>query len=578
MRYGSRRAVALACAAALGLVGVVLVLSPGQAAPPTSGDRIAHWSKDAGGATVVDRADVAAPSGQRFTEVFPIPNVDNVVTLTDRQELHVYGSANLNVPSGLDGSRVRDVDVTFPVLGVVAADGRTTTWNRFSGEPAPRPPSDLCAATQVSLASTDLAAVRCEDGSVEVFDDDGNRWSVPAELPDVTAVQASYLAGGAGPIVRVVLEGGKVMEWRPSASAAPVTAVENTIAQGKQVVSLTSSTAVTTSGTFLDLGISADLGPTRPVRRGGADAALLAKPIAAVSVAPTGAGLFLTRDGDFDGWSADNPVDRDLRKLPTRLAGETLAGVGSSDGHQAVIVSDTDAPEGPKVVEPSSVRGDTNGAVRPGDTLTGTAATFDPASDDVTTQWLVDGKPVEGTEDQATFAVTAEHLEHTIAFRTSAAFPGSGAPLVSDSSTVTVVTKDRPSVVKASGTEGFPAAAAVVYGTFATFSEETEDRETYWLVDDDRLAGQGTADRKELALTDEMVGKKVRFVTVGYFADDVEVTSRSEPVTVRKQLAEVSPPSIEGSPQVGSRLTIKTPAVFNDDSSDVTISPHVVPR
>ncbi len=109
-------------------------------------------------------------------------------------------------------------------------------------------------------------------------------------------------------------------------------------------------------------------------------------------------------------------------------------------------------------------------------------------------------------------------------------------------------------------------------GTFASFSEEPEDREAYWLVDEEKVAGQGTPDAKELLLTEDMVGKKVRFVTVGYFADDVEVESVSDPLTVRVKLAEVSPPTVEGTPEVGATLKVAKPAVFNDDSPDVTVS------
>ncbi len=576
MRFGSRRTTAVVAAGVVAVAGLVVVAAPSQAALPTSGDRIAHWSvtdrQDAG--SIVQRDDVAAPSGQRFTEVFPIPNSDALVAVTDRLELRTYGSADLNVPAGLAGSRVRDVDVQFPVLGAVTSDGGVRIWNRFgSGEPSPQPPADLCPATELSTGGTvDFAAVRCEDGTVQVFGRSGVRWSVPAGLSGVTQVSAGYLESGGGPVVRALLDDGKVVEWKPSGSGAAVSATENTTTKGSQVASLAQFTALTTAGKLLDLGIPAEQKPTRPVRRGGADPALIAQAIGSLSVDATGSGQYVTRDGAFDGWSGDNPGSRELRKLPTRLAGANLVAVGASENHVAVIVSDTAAPEGPKVLTPSSVAGDTNGSAKPGDALTGTVATFDPASDDVTTQWLVDGKPAAGTTGSASFTVTTAHVGSTIAFRTSALYPGSDVPVVSDSSTVTVVKKDGPSVVKASGTEGFPAAGTALAGTFATFSDELEDRETYWLVDGEQVAGQGTADRKEIALTDAMVGAKVQFVTVGYFADGVEVTSASEPVTVRKQLAEVSPPTVEGTPEVGSTLKVAKPAVFNDDSPDVTIS------
>ena len=577
MRLGSRRTTAAVAAGVVAVAGLVVVAAPSQAALPTSGDRIAHWSAVAdseGGSSVVQRADIPAPSGQRFTEVLPVTNVDNVVALTDRQEVHFYGSSNLQVPAGLDGSTVRDVDVSGPVLGVVTASGDVTTWNRFGGDqPAPQPPADLCPATQLSVGGTvDFAVVRCEDGSVEAFGRSGVRWSVPADLPEVTEVRGGFLSGAAGPIVRVLTKDQKVLQWAPSSSTAPVTASENPVTQGKQVASLTTATALTTSGAFLDLGINDQLAPTRPVRRGGATPALLAKPLAHVAVADTGAGQYLTRDGEFDGWSPDTGVMIELRKLPTRLSGASLVSVGTASGHSAVIVADTAAPEGPKVTAPSQVSGATNGAARPGDTLTGKAATFDPASDDVTTQWLVDGKPVAGTQDQPTFAVTSAQVGSTIAFRTSAAFPDAGDPLVSDSSTISVVKAEGPSVVRGSAIEGFGAPDVSVKGTFASFSEEPEDREAYWLVDEEKVAGQGTPDAKELLLTEDMVGKKVRFVTVGYFADDVEVESVSDPLTVRVKLAEVSPPTVEGTPEVGATLKVAKPAVFNDDSPDVTIS------
>ena len=577
MRFGSRRTTAVVAAGVVTVAGLVVVAAPSQAALPTSGDRIAHWSAvsdSEGGSSVVQRADIPAPSGQRFTEVLPVTNVDNVVALTDRQEVNFYGSSNLQVPAGLDGSTVRDVDVSGPVLGVVTASGDVTTWNRFGGDqPAPQPPADLCPATQLSVGGTvDFAVVRCEDGSVEAFGRSGVRWSVPAGLPEVTEVRGGFLSGAAGPIVRVLTKDQKVLQWAPSSSTAPVTASENTVTQGKQVASLTTATALTTSGAFLDLGINDQLAPTRPVRRGGATPALLAKPLAHVAVADTGAGQYLTRDGEFDGWSPDTGVMIELRKLPTRLSGASLVSVGTASGHSAVIVADTAAPEGPKVTAPSQVSGATNGAARPGDTLTGKAATFDPASDDVTTQWLVDGKPVAGTQDQPTFAVTSAQVGSTIAFRTSAAFPDAGDPLVSDSSTISVVKAEGPSVVRGSAIEGFGAPDVSVKGTFASFSEEPEDREAYWLVDEEKVAGQGTPDAKELLLTEDMVGKKVRFVTVGYFADDVEVESVSDPLTVRVKLAEVSPPTVEGTPEVGATLKVAKPAVFNDDSPDVTVS------
>ncbi|WP_257728699.1 hypothetical protein [Aeromicrobium sp. 50.2.37] len=578
MKREARRMVAAVGAVAVAAVGLVMVASPGQAALPTSGERIAHWSvtseSDAG--SIVQRDDILAPAGQRFTEVFPVALVDNVMALTDRQEVHFYGTADLNVPSGVDGSTVRDVDARNPVFGVVGATGEVTTWNRFGGgQPAPEPPADLCPATQISVgATTDYAVVLCEDGSVEAFGRSGLRWTVPTDLPEVAEVRGGYqvTGGPAVPMIRVLTKDRKLLEWRTSSSGAGVTAVENTVSQGKEVASLTTKTALTTSGSFLDIGIGDGMAPTRPVRRGGADPALLAKPLAAVAVTDTGSGQYLTRDGEFDGWSNDADGNKALRMLPSRLDGKTLVSVGTEDRHNAVIVADTEAPEGPKVTTPSQVSGGTNGAVRPGDTLTGTPAAFDPTSDDVTTQWVVDGEPVAGTEDEETFTVTTDHVGSAVAFRTSALFAGSEVPVVSDSSTVTVVKADGPSVVEASSITGFGAPDVAVKGTFATFSDELEDREAYWLVDEEKVAGQGTPEAKELLLTEDMVGKKVRFVTVGYFADDVEVESVSEPLTVRVKLTEVSPAKVEGAPEVGSTLKVTEPAVFSDDSPDVTIT------
>ena len=579
MKREARRMVAAVGAVAVAAVGLVMVASPGQAALPTSGERIAHWSavSTAEGTTIVQRDDIAAPSGQRFTEVFPLQNADNVMAVTDRQEVHFYGSADVNVPAGIDGATIRDADAGDAVFGVVTATGEVTTWNRFGGDqPVPTAPADVCPATQISMGgNTSFAAVLCEDGSVKVFGADGVRWSVPADLPKATEVRAAFRPpAGTGPstaTIRVLTPDQKVLEWVTSSSTAPVAASENTVTQGKQVASLTTLTALTTAGTFLDLGISDSLDPTRPVRRGGADPNLLAKPLASVALAGS-SGQYLTRDGEYDGWSSDNPAMMDLRRLPSRLEGATLVAVGASTGHNAVIVADTEAPEGPKVTTPSQVSGATNGAVRPGDTLTGTPAAFDPASDDVTTQWVVDGEPVPGTEDEETFTVTTDHVGSAIAFRTSALFAGSEVPVVSDSSTVTVVKADGPSVVEPSSITGFGAPDVAVKGTFATFSEELEDREAYWLVDEEKVAGQGTPEAKELLLTEDMVGKKVRFVTVGYFADDVEVESVSEPLTVRVKLAEVSPAKVEGAPEVGSTLKVTEPAVFSDDASDVTIT------
>ncbi len=571
MKDRSRGWVALACAAALGVIGVVMVASPSQAALPTSGDRIAHWGWDEPhqASNIKQYDDILAPSGQRFVQVEAVANNtavgnnDGIVAVTDRQEVHFYGKANLHVPAGVDGSRVRDMAEISPYIGVVTATGGVKVWNS-TGEESPQVPQDTCAATKIGVSFLGNAALLCEDGSVQAFTKSGVKGSTPTGLPAIKDIQVE------ADTVRALTQDGKVLEWPLTTGA--VTAQENSRTQGKTIVSMSENAGLTEAGAFVDISIDPVIGPDRPVRRGGANPALLAKPLASISTYQSGFGMYLTRDGEVDGWSNDSPAELEGRKLPARLADTTVVAVSGEYFHRAVIVSDTDAPEGPKVVTPSSVTGDTNGAVRPGDTLTGKAATFDPASDDVTTQWLVDGKPVAGTENKATFAVTSAHVDSKISFRTSAAFPDSGEPVVSDSSTVTVVKKDGPSVVKASGTEGFPAANAVVYGTFATFSEDTEDRETYWLVDDERVAGQGTADRKELALTDEMVGKKVRFVTVGYFADEVEVESKSEPVTVRKQLVEVSPATVEGKPEVGSTLKITKPAVFNDDSPDVTIT------
>src|SRR5699024_6971652 len=65
------------------------------------------------------------------------------------------------------------------------------------------------------------------------------------------------------------------------------------------------------------------------------------------------------------------------------------------------------------------------------------------------------------------------------------------------------------------------------------------------------------------------VGNKITFVTTGEFEDQSEASESEAFGPVKAKLAVESQPSIEGTPEVGAKLT-GTPAEFNDADADVS--------
>lgn len=560
-----RRTAASLAAAAVALGGLVAInAASSSAAVPTSGDRIAHWATEGSFAQTrqVRLPDIEAPAGQRFTEVYPAINQSTVVALTSQNRVVVSGDAFPALPAGLLDGPVRDLASGDGRFAAVLSSGDIVSWNQ---QGLMQVPADLCDAVLVGVDQAGFAAV-CEDGSVEVSSAAPGMLDVPEGLADV---QQIALAGGQA----VALDDeGRAYGWGSSESVTYSEQIPETI--GKQIANVTVQHAVTTDGDLISYDRTGRNQHFLPADDGGVDPAIVAEGVTSVA-ATTGSAFLTTREGSYASWGASSAAEmRAIRPVPADLADARFVDVNVSNSHVAAIVADTDGPTGPALVTDSSVTGaEADGTVVPGTTLTGVPATFDPAPETVTTDWLVDGQAVPASSGATTFAVTTAMIGKDITFRTRASGGTLTEAIDSVTEPISVLAPVGRRVVTASSISGIPVENTFLAGTPATYDSTPTTVSTRWYVDG--VEDIDARNLPEYLIPSSAVGTTVTYETRASWAGDPAgtpaYTSRTETGTIRVAMATVSDAVIEGDPVVGSEVKVVTPATFNDTGDDVII-------
>lgn len=559
-----RRTAASLAAAAVALGGLVAInAASSSAAVPTSGDRIVHWDVEGTdfSQTQVRMPDIMAPAGQRFTEVFPALDRSTVVALTSQNRVFISGDAFPELPAGLLDGPVLDLASSDGRFAAVLSSGEIVSWSQ---QGLVQVPADLCDATLVGVDTTGFAAV-CEDGSVEVSSPLPALLDVPEELADV---QQIALAGGAA----VALDAeGRAFGWGATQGVSYSEQIPETV--GKDIAVVSIQHAITTDGDLISYDRGGRNQHFLPADDGGVDPAIVAEGV--TSVAGTiGAAFLTTREGSYASWGQSALPWRAIRPAPADLADARFVDVNVNYTHVAAIVADTDGPTGPALVTESSVTGaETDGTAVPGTTLTGVPATFDPAPETVTTDWLVDGQAVPASSGATTFAVTTAMIGKDITFRTRASGGTLTEAIDSVTEPISVLAPVGRRVVTASSISGIPVENTFLGGTPATYDSTPTTVSTRWYVDG--VEDIDARNLPEYLVPASAVGKKVTFETRASWAGDPAgtpaYTSRVESDTVRVAIVTATETVIEGDAVVGSEVKVVTPATFNDTSDDVII-------
>ncbi len=563
-----RRTAASLATAAVALGGLVAInAASSSAAVPTSGDRIAHWTTEGTFAQTrqVRLPDIEAPAGQRFTEVFPVTASSTVVALTSQNRVVISGDAFTQLPTGLLDAPVRDLASSAGAyFAAVTASGDVVAWDRDGLRSVP---AGLCDADQVGVGSTGLAVV-CEDGSLQIASDFAPLLDIPDALANVQQIVMSD-----GDIV-ALSDDGHAYRWGQGTAGPYSEEIPETV--GKEIATGGLQHSIRSDGDLVSHDPNGRNSHNVPVDEGGVDPTIVAEGVTSVA-GTVGSAFLTTKEGTYAGWGSNNDRTwRVIRPAPADadLQGARFVSVGVGYTHVAVIIADTDAPSGPALVTDSSVTGaDADGTTVPGSTLTGVPATFDPAPETVTTDWLVNGEVVAASSGATTFSVTTAMIGKDITFRTRASGGTLTEPIDSVTDAVSVLAPVGRRVVTPSTIGGVPAVNSFVQGTPATYDSTPTSLSTRWYIDGDENID--ARNLPEMFVTEDMVGLPIQFETRATWSADQgsipPVTSRSEPVTARVELLEVSEPVLEGDPVVGSTITLTEPAVFSDTADHVVI-------
>ena len=512
-----------------------------------------------------------------------------------------------NMPATIAAADVIAIDVAGFAEGnalgaaVVTRDGRVITWNTM---PAMTQACVTAAAAaggvqdvQVVLSGSQFRGVALlKDGSL-------CSWANFSSFVSAQPKGKNFVKVAVDRDHSIALTSdGKVQAWSHTAGSRVVSNIG--ALEGHTIVDIAVSesigAAVTDTGEVIVWGGDSE-GNVKPTDQFPADQAR--GKVVALADQDTGRTgmLAITDRGELIPWGWDDfGDDKVMTSVPPGLEGhEVLAAATTRDSHIAIIVGKKlEIDEDPLTV---SSQPSLDGDATVGETLTATPATFSESDGvTVTHQWYATaagGEPVRiPGADGTTLALTADHLDRTITYTTTAQ-RGSETAVVSDPSNgvgpVTaaelpdLTVESGPTIALEDGADT-PNVGVTIEATPATFSDDSQGVtiEHQWFRDDVRIDGVDTV---TYTLSADDLGADITYRSRAVrAADDASATSDFSgaigPV-VPVVLAFTSPPVVNGNGYIGVEQTVIDGATtddanvtstyewtvtFDDDRPDVT--------
>jgi hypothetical protein len=421
------------------LVTACLALGAGTAtAAARSGGPIEVW-----GGTVAE--PVRSTYTGDFVAAASTSNDTGVVGIRANGSVEVLKADGVTpgLESALAGKQVVDLVTNNRYALALTASGEVVSMK--GGTSSSLVPLEVPAGVQGNVAQVVLGTqggvLRLRDGSLSGIGTGPVATAVPAgAFADVAAYGQNAIALKAD---------GSVVAW--GGAPAGTNAVPAELA-GVRDVELTDAYAFALSddSTITAWGANLDTGGNVGIVAPPTSASLGGRVVELARTQKSAAAL--TDDGRTIVWGA--PGTEAMQAVPAGLDGKgflrggttTYFAVGSNQ--QAVLAVAT--------------KGKITGAPKVGQTLTGTAATFNDASATVTRQWLVGGQPVEGATG-ATFTPTAAHVGKPVALRSTAT---RGTDTLTDTSAATA----NVAPATASTSVAVSGSTSVRYGTLVRWT------------------------------------------------------------------------------------------------------------
>ncbi len=266
-------------------------------------------------------------------------------------------------------------------------------------------------------------------------------------------------------------------------------------------------------------------GPFGPVVR--ADIELSIQTPSALSGTPRVGQTLTATEAEFGGdidsvtheWLADGTVlsgaSGTSLELTSAHVGKTITFRSTAVRGENSLPSVSD-PVGPVlVVLGVTTKPSISGTAEVGKTLTGTPAVFNDAAV-ITNQWFADGVAISGATGDS-LELTADHLGAVITFKSTATRGSDTAESTSDA-TDAVKLKALKATSDAS-ISGTAQVGETLTGTPAEFNDSTATITNQWFADGDVISG---ATGLTLELTDDLVGKRITFVSTATRGDDTK--------------------------------------------------------
>ena len=565
LRSAARRSSSVVAAAALMIGGVTAVAGASVKGAPVPEEQAGTLYSFGGGATARDRA------------------------VAD----HAVGNG---IPASVGDQPVVGVWAAPEWALALTAAGEYVTWGTSNSQAIRDSfPDGLGRARSVSLKGTSNALAVAEDGRLVAWGNDLN--SIVSNAPDVDdAVKVSF-----GERLALVLrDNGTVEGWGNPVSGDPLSVAEETnvvdiVATNTYAAVLKSDGTVVVGGTAGNAIPAEDQGRVEAIwSSGGTTLAYLTEDGVLHNTGPgfvfqyppdemlidVNEGLRLTAAGGlYEGYFKDfddgEVVPEDIRAR--QVSGSAISAVGGGGVRFAIVTDELRADDSPSVVTDSVL----NGTPVQNETLTVTPAEFsgEPEGEVVTRffrQATTEGaEPVEITGPSVSgLTLRVPNLAiGQLVFATQTATVD-GDELVATSNSVGPV---EGFIFAAGGPviSGEPQVGAVLSvdtpGSFLPAGADVT-LTTQWFADGVLIEG-ATGDT--FTVTGDQVGQSITAKQTGTTPSGLQAkqTPASNAVGPIEPppLAEVTPPSIAGTPQVGQTLT-GTPATFNDTTDAVTVT------
>ncbi|WP_436698458.1 hypothetical protein [Nocardioides sp. BYT-33-1] len=463
------------------------------------------------------------------------------------------------VPPALSGEKVVSVSAGSTTKGALTDEGVPHLWGLYAADYVFPADQATLGGKPVQIAGLGLStALLLDTGKVGLARNDGTYQILAALGEDVEEI----VPAGIGLAVRLGDGGSRFWNANTGEVTSPPAPIAAALVNDPLVdvdAGDNGQVGVTASGAVYVWGYAGDAMPgwtAFPADQSGARGRV----VEVASGSNQSGYLARTNTGDLVSWGSNDSIAPDpaSQAIMTDLA-EELSGPGVvriANGYQTfrVIVG----PEVAEFVDTPSIAG----TPEVGSTLTGTPATFSLDGVTVANQWLADGAEIAGAT-ATTFEPTSAQVGKSITFRSSTVHEGD--TLEATSAAVGPVTEpvaalevDAPPTIA-----GTPKVGSTLTGTPATFNAtDGVTLSNQWLADGSEIA---SATGTTLVLTSAQLGKQITFRTTAVRGGETVPSTSAAVGPVTEPLPDLAvgdPPTIAGTPQVGSTLT-GTPATFN---------------